>query len=208
MIARYQLAGLFGITATLLVLAGTWAFALMTPGYSHISHTISELGESGSPLSSLVSFGFFLPTGLLVWLAMALAYPFYSSDRLSAMGLLAFASPGLGYVMSAFFPCDPGSPLIGSWKQQVHNFFGLVEYLGTGIGLIAFGRSRAQAKPSIAGAALIISGVAVLAGLVLLSLPGFVGVRGLLQRLTESIIFGWLALASLALLFHFNLPNE
>lgn len=117
-LSSHHVAGFSGLGATVLVLAGTWAFALTRPEYSHIRHTISELGESGSPWSSLVSFGLFLPTGVLVWVAILFAYPFYARDRSTSLGFCAFASLGLGYVMAAFFPCDPGSPLMGSWQQQ------------------------------------------------------------------------------------------
>lgn len=92
-----HVAGFSGLGATVLVLVGTWAFALARPEYSHIRHTISELGESGSPLSSLVSFGLFLPTGVLVWVAIVFAYPFYARDRSTAWGLRAFSSLGLGF---------------------------------------------------------------------------------------------------------------
>ncbi|HRB81493.1 MAG TPA: DUF998 domain-containing protein [Nitrospira sp.] len=204
----HHAAGFAGLGATVLVLVGTWAFALARPEYSHIRHTISELGESGAPLASLVSFGFFLPTGVLVWLAIVLAYPCYARDRSTYLGLCAFASLGLGYVMAAFFPCDPGSPLMGSWQQQVHNVFGLVEYLGTGAALIAFGWSQTKAKSYLTGLALVGSGVAVFIGLVLLSTPSWVSVRGLVQRITEAIIFGWLTLASLSLIFRCTQPNQ
>jgi hypothetical protein len=55
--------------AALLVLLETIGFGSQPPGYSHISNTISELGETGSLHARQVAFGFFLPVGLLVWLA-------------------------------------------------------------------------------------------------------------------------------------------
>lgn len=207
-LSPHHVAGFAGLGATVLVLVGTWAFALARPEYSHIRHTISELGESGAPLASLVSFGFFLPTGVLVWLAIVFAYPCYAHHRSTYVGLCAFASLGLGYVMAAFFPCDPGSPLMGSWRQQVHNAFGLIEYLGTGAALIAFGWSRTKAKSYLTGLALVGSGLVVFMGLVLLSTPSWDSVRGLVQRITEAIIFGWLTLASLSLIFRCNQPNR
>lgn len=203
----HHVAGLAGLGATVLVLVGTWAFALARPEYSHIRHTISELGESGAPLASLVSFGFFLPTGVLVWLAIVLASPCYAHDRSTYVGLCTFASLGLGYVMAAFFPCDPGSRLIGSWPQQVHNVFGLVEYLGTGVGLMALGWSHTKIKSYLIGVALLGSGVVVLVGLALLSTLSVADVRGLVQRVTEGILYGWLTLASLSLIFRFAKPT-
>lgn len=93
---------------------------------------------------------------------------------------------------------------MGSWQQQVHNVFGLIEYLGTGAGLMALGWSHTKVKSSLTGMALVLSGVAVLVGLVLLSTPSWGGVRGLVQRVTEMIMFGWLTFASLALIVRFT----
>ena len=191
------MAGICGLAASSHVLAGTWMFASLRPEYSHIRNTISELGEYGDPLSPLVSFGFFLPVGVLVWLALYLAYPFSSNDSLTSAGLLAFASLGFGYVMSAFFPCDPGSPLFGTWRQHAHNMAGFVEYLGSGTGLIIFGNVHMRAKLAISGTLLILSGMAVIVCLVLMSVPELSSVRGLVQRGAEVIIFGWVTFASL-----------
>lgn len=40
------------------------------PGYSHLRHTISELGETGSPLGKRVSYFGFVPIGLLLLMAL------------------------------------------------------------------------------------------------------------------------------------------
>jgi len=53
--------------AAAMVLLGTLHFASFRPGYSHISNTISELGETGAPQAHWVAFGFFLPGGIIVW---------------------------------------------------------------------------------------------------------------------------------------------
>src|SRR5215472_2366696 len=58
------------LLAAAMVLLGTLYFASLRPGYSHISNTISELGETGGPRARLVAYGFFLPVGLLVCLAL------------------------------------------------------------------------------------------------------------------------------------------
>ncbi|MBD9358367.1 hypothetical protein [Methylomonas albis] len=79
----------------------------------------------------------------------------------------------MAYVFGAVFPCDPGSPLIGSWRQQIHNLFGTFEYLGGGFRLLLFDRipSARMVVP------LKISGVLVLLGLVLLTIPSLAGYR-------------------------------
>ena len=47
-----------------MLLLGTVYFASLRPGYSHISNTISELGEIGAPHAALAVFNFFLPVFL------------------------------------------------------------------------------------------------------------------------------------------------
>src|SRR5678816_4168307 len=103
------------VVAALMVLIETLYFASLRPGYSHISSTISELGETGAPRAELVSFGFFLPVGFLVWLALYMVWR-ESSDRYATFALVALSSLGAGYVAAAFFPCDPGAPLFGTWR--------------------------------------------------------------------------------------------
>src|ERR1043165_5707736 len=60
--------------AAAMVLLGTLSFGALRPDYSHISNTITELGETGAAQAHLVAFGFFLPVGLLVWCALWLAH--------------------------------------------------------------------------------------------------------------------------------------
>jgi hypothetical protein len=36
----------------------------------------------------------------------------------------------LSYFLSAFFPCDPGTPVLGTWKNNIHNIIGGVCYAG------------------------------------------------------------------------------
>ncbi len=99
--------------AALLVLTNTVYFASLSPDYSHVSNTISELGETGAPHAREVAFGFFLPVGLLVWLAIWLVHRDVSQNDFSLV-LIAMSCLGTGYVLSAFFPCDPGAPLFGT----------------------------------------------------------------------------------------------
>src|SRR5579863_2962744 len=109
--------------AAAMVLLETLYFASLRPAYSHLSNTISELGETGAPQAHLVAFEFFLPVGLVVWLALWLADR-HKPGQDTPLVLLALSSLGTGYVLAAFFPCDPGGPLFGSWRTLVHNTAG------------------------------------------------------------------------------------
>jgi len=174
--------------AALMVLLETFYFGLQQPDYSHITNTISELGETGTANANQVAFGFFLPVGLLVWLALWLVHR-ETSNKGASLVLLALSCLGTGYVMAAFFPCDSGAPLFGSWRTQVHNILGFIDYEGTGIGFLLVSRHFARRNALIQAVAFLAAGILVLFGLALLSTEATFHVRGVIQRATEVIQF-------------------
>ncbi|MFD2937686.1 DUF998 domain-containing protein [Spirosoma flavum] len=173
----------FGLAlfSALLLLTGISYFGWRKPAYSHWHDTISELGEVGSPRSRAVSYGLFLPVGLLLGLVATLA------DTTALAGLAGCV--GTGYVMAAFFPCDVGSPVSGSVRQQIHNVGGAVEYLGS-----AYWLTQLSPQPLGIDYTLysIVAG-SLIAGSILLSIPGLL-LRGLIQRMMEGIVFSFLLL--------------
>lgn len=174
------------LVAAVMVVLETHYFASLRPGYSHIANTISELGATSAPRAQLVAYGFFLPVGLMVWLALWLIQR-GRSDKEAFPALLALSCLGTGYVVAAFAPCDPGAPLFGSWRTLVHNFAGLIDYGGTGIGFLLVARRRTKSQAATQTAGFVVAGVACLVGLVLL-LPVF-HIRGGVQRAVEIIQF-------------------
>ena len=154
---------------------GVGWFSRRRAGYSQVTHTISELGERGAPDERLVAFGLFLPVGLLAsWIALLVAR---TSPALAALaGCLA-----VGYVVAAFFPCDPGSPLTGSFRQGAHNLGGAVQYLGGGFALVAAAEQVGAFEPI---------GYAVLGCTIAISLLPADSCRGIIQRFAESLLFG------------------
>ena len=122
------------ILTSLYLLIGILYFGFKKSSYSHIKDTISELGEFGSKHAKMVNYGLFMPVGLLLFIIA-----FLNTSNSVLMGLSI--SLGIGYVVSAFFPCDPGSPFTGSGRQQVHNLGGFIEYAG---GIIFLMRASEQ----------------------------------------------------------------
>jgi hypothetical membrane protein len=173
------------LVAALMALLDTFCFASLRPGYSHISNTISELGESGA---RLVAFGFFLPVGLLVWLALWLVHR-EAPDREASFILFALSWLGTGYAMSAIFPCDSGAPFFGSWRTQIHNVLGFIDYEGTGIGFLLAARYCSRRNAGFPAVAFLIAGSLVLLCLALLSVEATFRVRGAIQRIAEVIQF-------------------
>jgi hypothetical membrane protein len=176
------------VVAALLALVETLYFASIRPGYSQVSNTISELGETGAPHARLVSFGFFLPVGLLVWLALWLVQR-ESSDRYTTFALIALSCLGAGYVAAAFFPCDPGAPLFGTWRNQIHNIVGFIDYAGTGIGFLLISRHLARRHATFQAVAFVVAGLLVLMCVALLSVEATFPIRGAIQRGAEVIQF-------------------
>lgn len=132
------------LTASLTVLAAAYLFislfvlATKKGGYSHVRHTISEIGEVGSPHQGFVAFGLFLPVGLSL---LAVAGLLHSTSSATAALALCVA---VGYVVAALFPCDVGSPLSGSTRQAIHNAGGAVQYIGGGFALMILAETNDQ----------------------------------------------------------------
>lgn len=168
-------------------LAAGYLFAMLfvlaphKAGYSHVRHTISEIGEYGARHERFVAWGLFLPIGLVLLLVAWMARP--ASPAVAALALCI----AVGYLGAALFPCDPGSPLLGSSRQMLHNIAGAVEYTGGGFALMTIARESGQPFQA--------AGFIVLASAVGLSVVPAGAGRGLLQRIAELCLFGGLGLA-------------
>ena len=141
--------------------------------YSPVRHTISELAERGSEHSVQVSYAVFLPVAILLCIV---AWSLSSTHPPIAGLALAIA---IGYGVGAVFPCDPGSPMTGSFSQAVHNVGGAAEYLGGALSLFLISET--------AGPAFRVAGFLVAASAILLSFES--PVRGAIQRIAEMCLF-------------------
>ncbi len=189
-----QLVAISG-AAALMAFVPVWWFGRRVSGYSHLRDTISELGAPGMPDAAKVAWLAFAPLGLMV-----LAYAWTLRQALGAdeggtpATLLALV--GASYVGAALFPCDPGAPFGGSARNHVHNLLGGLGYFGGGAALIEFARcfEDVDRLHALAVASKPLGG-AVLVGLVALGFPS--PVRGLVQRVIEAILFGWMLAAAI-----------
>jgi hypothetical membrane protein len=176
------------VISAAIVLVGTLGFAALRPEYRHVANTISELGEYGAIHFRLVGFGVFLPAGLFLWLGLWGAH-LQDRRRATTLTLMALASLGVGYVGAAFFPCDPGSPLSGTVRQQVHNVIGFIEYFGTGVGFLLMAIASFRRGSISVGTAWAIVGLVAWTGVALLGFEPVFAFRGAIQRFTEALLF-------------------
>lgn len=165
--------------ATIYLFANLIALAPRKFGYSHIKHTISEIGEIGAPNQHFVAFGLFLPIGLVMLLVAYLVRP--ASPPAATLAL----SIAIGYVGAAAFPCDSGAPLFGTARHTLHVLAGAAEYVGGGVALMTLAESFGQPFET--------AGFIVLGAAIALSFPH--SIRGIIQRVAEACLFGALAFA-------------
>jgi len=123
------------VMASALLCAG-WLLAMVLiggatfPGYDHASQYISELGATGAPRGFEVSWYGFLPVGVLMIAFAVFAWLSAPRSVLSTLGFFGIVLYAIGYVGSAFFPCDYGCrPEEPSFSQQMHLLVGFVGYM-------------------------------------------------------------------------------
>jgi len=176
----------FAILSAVLAVAVPMYYGRRKPGYSHLRHTISELGEMGSPVGKGVSYLGFIAIGISLWLFLIIAVRLLPSES-DVFYMLSLV--GAGYVGGGIFRCDPGAPFIGSWRTTLHNIFGALEYVGAAGAFLALERSVFWSALS---GVMSIAGVIVFFCLVGISFPH--PFRGLMQRIAETTIFGGVVL--------------
>ncbi len=169
---------LLSIATTSFLISTIVYFDKIRPDYSFIKQTISELGESGATNAKTVSWLVFFPVGLS---CAVIGLVQYQSNN-GTIALLA-GSLAVGYLAAAIFPCDRGSPIVGTWKQTLHNIGGAFQYFGGFVALTQLGGDQTFYNYLSYAVAIALAG---------LSITLITPVRGLLQRLGEVALFGGL----------------
>lgn len=168
--------------------------AAVTPGYSHVSQYISELGARGAPHEWSVRVAGFLPVGILLLSFCFFAHSALPRSRAATLGLVGLALFAVGYLVAAAFPCDLGCrPSEPSTSQLIHNAAGLIGYLLAPAFLFALAR-EARSWPGAASLVVVGYVAAGLALLGVLTLSPSSPTVGLSQRLLEVSVLVWSAL--------------
>ena len=116
----------FGPIAALLLFAGIFAVGLVTPDYSHVRQTVSELGEVGSPGQVAFSVLLCLVAACLIIFAGAVAHSLRELGRSTLpawfLGAMAISTAGVG---------------LFAYPEPLHNIFGMSETVGYQAPLVA-----------------------------------------------------------------------
>ena len=128
------------------LLGAAWLLAMVLiggatfPSYDHVSQYISELGATGAPRGFEVSWFGFLPIGILICAFAIFAGLAAPRSVLAVLGFIGVFLFSIGYVGSAFFPCDFGCrPEEPSLSQVMHELVGLAGYLLAPLTLLLLG---------------------------------------------------------------------
>ncbi len=179
------------LASALCVVLLTLLGGIATPGYSHVSQFISELGATQSAHEFPVRFIGFLPAGAALLAFCWFAHRSLPQSRITTAAFLALALYASGYVAAALFPCDIGCrPKHPSNSQVIHNIVGGLGYLVAPAFLLLFAiRSRSwPASAMLPGVGFIAAAVSFLG---LLSLSPASPYVGLSQRGIEVSVLSW-----------------
>ena len=194
-----------GIAAPILFALAVIVLGFLREDYSHISHTISDLGEIGTPNMAGQNVNFIL-TGLLI---LAFSFGLYRGTgpgKRVKGGSLLVSVIGLGVAGAGVFPDDPSCPSPGcnSVAANGHAVAGFMVFplIPFAILLFARGLGRDTAWRRYRTYSLV-TGIVLMALLVL-----FVGVlfdstleswAGAIQRLLLASWFQWIAVMAIRL---------
>ncbi|MCF4099991.1 DUF998 domain-containing protein [Maritalea mediterranea] len=162
------------------------------PDYSHISQFMSELGAVDAPHPTLVNFGSFFFAALILLGALALIFSSLPRSLPGTIGLAILALYPLLVMVTSFFPCDAACrPATPSTSHIIHMNSALLAYLAAIVGLTILSlHARKWLGKSL------LTPLGVIMPVILLVLLGNMMPDnprvGLIQRLFETLVYGWL----------------
>jgi Protein of unknown function (DUF998) len=186
-----QLAFVTALAAALIVLLMSLLAGIATPGYSHVSQFISELGASKTAYEYPVRFMGFLPAGVALMAFCWFAQRSLPRTPHTSIAFVALAIYAAGYCVATVFPCDPGCrPQFPSLSQIVHNMVGGFGYL---LAPAFLGTFALQSRSWPGAARLTVIGfIATFIALVgLLTMSPSSPYVGISQRAIEAAVLGW-----------------
>lgn len=186
-----RLATISAVFGSFVVAALTIVGAIATPGYSHVSQFISELGATGAPHEYAVRFAGFLPAGVALLVFCLAAYHCLPRSRSVNRGLIGIALFSFGYVVAVFFPCDAGCrPSEPSISQLIHNVAAILGYVLAPFTLLTLALSSRHwpGARRMSTIGFVAAGFATVGLLTLFPASPFVGLS---QRALETSVLGW-----------------
>lgn len=196
---------LCGLVAPVIWAAAIVAAGEARPGFDHVLQYISELGERGSRTEYFMRYGGFVATGL-----MHVAYAAAFGAALNRLGArrgptlavaLLIGINGLGRIGAGIFACEPGCLAPAVLTQRLHSLSATVAFLSIAaaccLGARLFWADR-RLRPLAAYS--LLSGLAGLVFLYVLSSGGSPAYAGLYERLASATLSLWIFVGAWRLL--------
>ena len=167
----------------------------LQPGFSPLTHYISELGTRGSPNESLIRSAAFGLTGFLyVCFALGLRAT-HRQGWLFAAACCLIALEGIGRMGAGVFPCDPGC-VRATETQDLHTRFATVGFCSGILAALLWG-ALLRSRFSVG------CGVVALVSLLLMSWEGNPwGGPGLFEHLATIVLSIWLFVFAVRAIHH------
>ncbi len=185
-----------------------WAVAsLLRPGYDQLTQYGSELAAGQN--SIIMNANFVITGSLIIVFSFGLFTNIHAGKR-PAIGSILLGVFGVGELVTAAFPCDPGCPLLisQSLSQSIHSVIAVIEFGSIALAplLISLGLrrdnrwERYQSYSRATGLASV--GLFLLFSVAILSSFQYVG---FLQRVFLAVPFIWIEILAIHLL---NISNR
>lgn len=189
--------GIVGPVLYTIVLA---TLGLLQPDYSHITQSMSELGEVGAPNATIMNIAGFILLGLLI---IAFAFGLHrciSEGKGSKIGPALVAVSGAALVMTGIFPCDPGCVDV-SIVGITHSVFAMIAAFAMTLApLVIIPRLKRDARWQSYLAYSLVTVVVALALSAVYGLNIFEQWNGALQRISMGVPLIWMEVMAIRLL--------
>jgi len=170
---------------------------IVTPDYSFVSETVSQLGAHGRPYPLIMNIGF-ITYGLLILGFAYSTYKMFIPSKSIRTFWLMFMIYGTGVILSGFLKDDVAGNSISTLEGFLHSLFAQVAFFALIIGIWFFARGVYYSSPwnKIARFSIAIAIFNLLSSMVFLfefSQP----VEGLLQRFFYTATLIWIEIISI-----------
>ena len=190
-----KLTAALGILGALLFIGASVVGGMLIEGYDVIAQYISESYAFGTTYGDPLRYYGFLPSGIALALFSMLAIRYMPRSKAITVGMIGVAiSYGLGTIITAIFPCDPGCATDltnASVSQLIHNLSGGLTYALMPAWILLVGSGLRKAEKRLSTMTFTLGVIALLfCWAVLGNLTS--QYIGILQRMAEASILFWM----------------
>ncbi len=187
---------LLGLLVPIMMMAVIIIVGQITPNYSPVADTISQMGARKQPYSIILNSAYIIYGIVIITIAYKLYKRLNHSTLVRALLILMFIH-ACGSICLAVFPDKPDTPGVFVTNNTIHNIFSGISYVSLVLGILFYSVSTLRQKTTkIIG----IIGVAVVViNLLMPMINLFIYLReiaGLLQRFLIFCSFSWVVLTS------------